>query len=148
MPEQTVLQTLLDKFNMVMMSSGDGDDKEGGEGGNDYHDTNTNNSLLSTDDGGDYAERCLHSFRPSKGSSIYKVASALLSCLQMVTMEMIDPDAHDYDDHDGDDCEGDDDFDLPYQAVEITPMILISDQVAAAVDGEDISTRGPISRAS
>ena len=32
MPEQTVLQTLLDKFNMMMMSSGDGDDKEGGEG--------------------------------------------------------------------------------------------------------------------
>ena len=102
----------------------------------------------TTDDGGGYAERCLHSFRPPKGSSIYKVASALLSCLQMVTMEMIDPDAHDYDDHDRDDCEGDDDFDLPYQAAEITPMILISDQVAAAVDGEDISTRGPISRAS
>ena len=101
-------------------------------------------AMLTTDDD----ERCLHSFRPSKGSSIYKVASALLSCLQMVTMEMIDPDAHDYDDHDRDDCEGDDDFDLPYQAAEITPMILISDQVAAAVDGEDISTRGPISRAS
>ena len=55
---------------------------------------------------------------------------------------------NDYDDHNGDDCEGDDDFDLPYQAAEITPMILISDQVAAAVDGEDISTCGPISRAS
>ena len=37
-----------------------------------------------TDDGGDDADRCLHSFRPSKGSSIYKVDSALLSCLHNV----------------------------------------------------------------
>ena len=59
-----------------------------------------------TDDGGDDPDRCLHSFRPSKGSSIYKVDSALLSCLHNVH-------GHDGDDHDAHNHVGCNDFDLP-----------------------------------
>ena len=44
-------------------------------------------------------ERCLHSFSPSKGSSIYKVDSALLSRLHIIMVEVI-IDYHNGDDHD------------------------------------------------
>ena len=70
MPEQTVLQALLIKVDNIMMTSV------------------MMVMTTTTVNSGDYLESCLHSFRPSKGSSIYKVASALLSRLHMVEMEM------------------------------------------------------------
>ena len=48
--------------------------------------TTTTKTATTTYDVDDYNERCLHSFRPAKCSSIYKVEPTLLSSLHMQIM--------------------------------------------------------------